>query len=206
MINFVCVNSIIVINHVVYCHIESNKLGTSFNTKINNLLISCSFVPFGEKLLNNEKFKSIYSNGVWNWFEINFLQLNNLLKILLGFNGTNFNFFYFVFKFSVKKIFMRILIYIFIQKMHEMQLELYWLMALIFLFNVCFNNANILISKNWNKCEQCNGIINKFIAFCIQKAITFAIIWLEWLFMINKWYCIQSINYIKNSNIIINHL
>ena len=60
----VYINSIIVINCVVYCCIKSNKFGTSFNTKINNLLTLRNFVSFDEKLLNNKKFKSICSNGV----------------------------------------------------------------------------------------------------------------------------------------------
>ena len=62
--SFVCINSVIVTSYVVYRRTESDKPRTSFNTKINNLLILCNFVPFDEKLLNNKKFKLIYSNGV----------------------------------------------------------------------------------------------------------------------------------------------
>ena len=62
--SFICVNLIIIINCAVYRCIEFNKFETSFNTKINNLLILRSSVPFNEELLNNKKFKSICSNNV----------------------------------------------------------------------------------------------------------------------------------------------
>ena len=60
----VCVNLIIITNYIIYHRTGSNRPKTSFNIKINNLLISHSSVLSGGELLNNKKLKLIYSNNI----------------------------------------------------------------------------------------------------------------------------------------------
>ena len=123
--SFVYINSAIITSYAIYHHTESDRPGTSFNVKINNLLVSRSFILSGGELLNNKKLKLVCSNNVWGWFEIDSSQLNSLLRILLGSNGINPAPFHSAFRFLVEKIFARALIYIFIQEMREMRFELY---------------------------------------------------------------------------------
>ena len=114
VVNFIYVDSVIIISHTIYYYTGSNRPETLFNTKINNLLVSRSSVLSGRKLLNNKKLKSIYSysNDVWNQFKTDSSRLNSLLKILLGFNEINPAPFHPVFRFSVKKFFAQALVYI----------------------------------------------------------------------------------------------
>ena len=54
IINSACVDSAFVTNCAVYCCIESSKLETLFNVEINSFLVSCNFVPFNGRLLNEK--------------------------------------------------------------------------------------------------------------------------------------------------------
>ena len=86
-----------------------------------------------------------------------------------------------------------------------MQLELYWFEILFFLFKVYFNGVKTSILNNWNKCKQRDSNINKLITFCMQNSITFAIIWFEWLSMINKCNFIWSASCFEDLNTNVNH-